>query len=487
MPESFFEENMHIAEQEWNKFISLIKEDLKALEAESRKLTSEIKNAERITRVSSHSHEDIDFLIAHKESYIRIDSSLSQKFATLEKVLKEIQNNENIKKAVSELEYSRERKATIDEEIDRLYDLVNDNVINIDKDIIARYSKKHGLNAEQEWILTCYPVFKLHQKMMHRIPKKSSPIVEEILEIDNELLKGTRNHKDYFDSLKNRYEEIKNASSALLNKYYDILQKMSQTESKYYKIYCSMTEDELKHQPFDEGYDEVIAKIAALKIFDAKTEIEILFQTIANENYENKYDIDFLAEYINEYELLLEKLKETDKKIVDSEEEEELQNSEDLRAFFSTDENMKALVPDFVKEDSHIGSLINIIDKAQGGHIQSKKGNIKELKADLDLKDLLGKTVFITINSKIIVSYVKVNSGTGINDGGILILTVSPLKPNTIKEETEKVVREHRDQILKQIAALEKGDLQEIENQRMIVDEFKRVHEESELNGRKPR
>ena len=62
-------------------------------------------------------------------------------------------------------------------------------------------------------------------------------------------------------------------------------------------------------------------------------------------------------------------------------------------------------------------------------------------------------------NNKIIVSYIKLNSTGGIsNDGGIMILTASLLNPNTIQDDTNRVIKEYREQIMRQITAIEKGD-----------------------------
>lgn len=525
MPESKFERDMLIVQQHWNNFISLIKQDLNDLYAEQRQVIVEIKRIERVTKILQHSQENVDFLLLHKESIIGLDNSLIQKFAILDafkkrdnlgnavavRTFNEILNSESVKNAIDQLNALREKRDALDEEIDKVVDLIRGAAF--DRDTIVKYSQKHGLGAEALTALALYPIFKSSKKLVPNnrkkteMPRQVTPTntteseiiqapseVEEVLETYSEVIEETPSYKEEFEAHRKRYDEIKNKGGLLLNKYYVILQSMTPAESQYYRIYCSMTADELKEQQFEGEYDEAMAKIVAIKLFDAKSEIENMIQTIHSANYSNKDDVEFFGEYVTEYQSLLDKLKEIDKKIVDTRKGAE--EWEDPKVFFLTDNAMQPFIPDSIKQKGYQGSLVNIIQKAQEGHIQKKKGsNIMPLKVSKKFKDEVGRTVFAVRNYKIIVSYIKLNSGTGLNDGGIMILTASLLNPNTIQEDTDKVIRENREQIIRQLAAIERGDPQQIGLQTMIREELtqqaqqtqasEETLEEGELNGRK--
>jgi len=523
MLESKFERDMIIVQQHWNNFISLIKQDLNDLYAEQRKVIVEIKRIERVAKVLQHSQEKVDFLLLHKESIVEIDNSLIQKFAILDafkrrnnlgnavavRTFNEILNSESIKKAIEQLEPLREKRDILAYEIDRVVDLIRGTAF--DRDTIVKYSQRHGLSAKTLTALTLYPIFKSSKKSVPNNRKKTEiPIqasltnttenevvqthseVEEILEIYNDVIEETPSYKEEFEAHKKRYDEIKNRDSLLLNKYYEILYSMAPVESQYYRIYCSMTFDELKEQQFEGEYDEVMAKIVAIKLFDAKNEIENMIQSIQNTNYSNKDDIEFFGEYVTEYQSLLDKLKEIDKKIVDT--RKSVEEWEESKVFFLTDSAMQPFIPDSIKQKGYQGSLRNIIQKAQEGYIQNKKSsNIMPLKVNKKFKDEVGRTVFAVRNFKIIVSYIKLNSGTGLNDGGIMILTASLLNPNTIQEDTDKVIGKNRGQIIRQLQAIEKGDPRQIALQAMIREELtqaltkEETLEEGESNGRKTR
>ena len=520
MPESKFERDMLIVQQHWNNFISLIKQDLNDLYAEQRQLVVEIKRIERVTKILQHSQENVDFLLLHKESIIGLDSSLTQKFAILDafkkrdnlgnavavRTFNEILNSESVKKAIDQLNALREKRDALDDEIDKVVDLIRGTAF--DRDTIVKYSQKHGLGAEALTALALYPIFKSSKKIVpnnHKkteLPRQVTPSnttenqvvetpseVEEVLET-SEVIEETPSYKEEFDASKNKYEEIKNRNGLLLNKYYVILQGMTPAESQYYRVYCSMTADELSQQKFEGEYDEAMAKIVAFRLFDAKNEIETYIKTISNSNYSNKEDIEFFGEYVNEFQSLIDKLKELDKKITDSRKGAE--EFEDPKVFFLTDRNMQPFIPEFIREKGYQGSLINIIQKAQNGSLQKKKGrNITQLKVSKKYKGDVGRTVFAVNNYKIIVSFIKLNSGAGLDDEGILILTASLLNPNTIQEDTDKVIRENREQIMRQLAAIERGDPQQLGLQAMIREELTKAQAseetmgEGELNGRK--
>ena len=516
MPESKYERDMIIVRKHWNNFISRIKQDLSNLYVEHRQLVSMIKRIERVSIILQHSHDNMDFLLFHKESIIALDKSLSQKIAILDafkkrnnlsnavavRTFNEILNSESIKRTIDELDSLRKKRDMLDEEIDKVEDLIHGAVF--DRNVIVKYSKKYSLSEEELTALNLYAMFKSSKKQIQGNPKKTEPLIQEVSTnnvsndeeepvydvTDQQTAEETLNYKEEFEGHKKRYEEIKNKSNLLLSKYYVILQDMTPTESQYYKIYCSMTDEELKEQSFKGEYDEAKSKIVAIKLFDAKSEIEKMLQSIPNSNYINKDDVEFFGEYITEFISLADKLKEIDKKITSK--KKETAEIEDSKVFFLTDRKTQPFIPDIIKKSGYQGSLVNIIEKAQEGHIQKKKGsNIMPLKVSKKFKDEVGRAVFAVRNNKIIVSYIKLNSGTGLNDGGIMILTASLLNPNTIQEDTDKVIRENREQIIRQLGAIEKGDPQQIGLQETIREELTRSQikeqtlEEGGLNGRK--
>lgn len=510
MPESNFERNMIIVEQHWNSFISFIKTDINELSRKLRHVIVEIKKIERVTKLLQHSQNNIEFLLLHKESIINMDSSLTQKFAILEafkkrdnlsnavalRTFNEILNNENVRSTVEKLNSLKEKRDLLDEEIYKLSDLVRGTAYY--KDEIIKYSEKHGLTPDTLTALLLYPILKSAEKIVPRQNRRSrnestTSLNNDIIQDSNVVIENRNNeveevvsYKVEFDKQKVRYDDIKHKSNDLLRKYYMILHDMKPIESQYYRAFCSMTDDELNNQEFKGEYEEAVANIIAIKLFDAKNEIENIIQKICNNNYSNKDDIDYLEEYINELELLIAELQKVDKTIVEN--TKEIEKLDDSKVFFLADENGHTFIPENIKGKS----LTSIINKAQEGYIQNKRGcDVKELKpSKFFKKECGGRTVFIVSNNKIIVSYIKINSGQGSNDCGIVILTATLSTPNTIGEDTKKVVKGNKERIESQIIAIENGDLKQMKLQANIRKEFmqsqvsKDVLREGESNGR---
>ncbi len=487
----------------WNNFVSLIRGDIRELKQEQRKISLEIKKIERLKSVLEYSKNDVEMLLLHKTSITEVDPTLTQKFQILEafqkrnnldnavaiKTIKDILENKTINEKLRELNTLLDKKLTLEEETDKIIELVKG--ISYDLELIDILCKKHNLDPQVHTSLLIYPTIKSAQRKVANIRKK-----EEISQKQNDNNKEDsikqevkeditiiHSYEEEFLKQKNRYEEIKENGNELINKYYNILTEMTNEENQCYRAYCyikeEMQEDEIKTQ-FKEKHETALAKITAIKLFDDKAEIEKLLKEIEINNYSNKDDIDFLEEYINEYELALKKLKELDEKIIDQAKEKEL--LEKSKVFFLTDENDDILIPENIRDGK---SLINIIKKGDGGYIQKKQNsNIMPLKIkNKSFEKNCGRSILAVRNYKIIVSYIKLNSSTGkSNDGGILILTASLLNDNKIEENTQHIIDKYEDKIIKQIEELEMENPQQIELQDRIRTE---IIKEGESHGRK--
>ncbi len=516
MASAKYERDMPIIQQHWNNFISLVKQDLNDAYIEQRSVVVEIKRLERISKILQHSKDNIEFLLLHKESILSLDSSLAQKFSILEafkninnlgnavaiRTSKEILESEAVKHSIDLINELVERRESLQTLIDATNDLIYG--VSYSKELIDKFCEKHQLGGVARQAIAFYPIIKTLKKEKSIKKQQEVQITKEVSnnqdnheEHDVETLDTTSQvedkptYKEDFDKYKEQYDKIKEQTNTLLNKYYVLLSEMTPTETQYYRIYCSLTEEELKSEDLsqvEEEYDEAAARIAAIKLFDAKTEIEKMIKELAITDFSDKDEIEFFGAYVEEYELLSTKLKELDGKIAKI---EGGKNQGNPKVFFLTDRTMNPIIPEIIKERGFQGSLITILEKAQAGFIQQKKGsNIMPLKVhDKKFKDDCKRTVFSVRNSKVIVSYIKLNSNTGIsNDGGIMILTASLLNPNTIQEDTDRVIKEYRDQIIRQMSAIEKGDPQQLGLQSMIREEIVKQGEpvmgEGEINGR---
>ncbi len=493
---------MPIIQQHWNNFISLVRQDLNDLYAEERSVVVEIRKLERISKILKHSEDDIEFLLLHKGSILSLDSSLVQKFSILEafkninnltnavaiRTYKEILESEKIKSLVDSINELDKKRESLQALIYATRNLIYG--VEYSEELIYEICEKHKLGDAARNAIAFYPVIKtlknerikktrrvqVSEETSHEQEQKKEQTELEILDINLPVVEEIPTYKDEFDKYQEQYDKIKEQMNPLLNKYYVLLNGMAPTEMQYYRIYCSLTKDELKDADLsqvDEAYDEVVARITAIKLFDAKTEIDKMIAKLTATDFSDKDDIEFLGAYVEEYELLSIKLKELDNKLARTEEEGKIQ--EDQKVFFLIDKTMNPIIPESIKERGFQNSLIRILKKAQAGFIQQKKGsNIMPLKInDKKFKTDCGRTVFAVRNSKIIVSYIKLNSNSGLsNDGGIMILTASLLNPNTIQEDTDRVIKDYCDQIIRQMSAIEQGDPQQLGLQSMILEEI---------------
>ena len=493
MSDGKFDSDIAIIKQYWNSFISLLKDNLKELEVERKNIYLELKMLDHARLIINHSKDNIVFLLSKKEQIIKLDESLSKKITILEafkkrnnldngvaiKIVDEIMSSPSIKNINIRLSELEKKLDEIDDELNEIYDLIDDVAFNIE--IVGKYAKKFGLKDKALISVLSYAVFKTSKKEKISNYKKTKKTIESKEESVDVVVP---NYEDQFEILKKQYEDIIDYNNELLNKYYSILKNMTLTEREYYKAYSLLSDKDLKDQNFEENYNEAMAKIITIKLFDAKDEVKNIMQNISLNDAEQ---IEYLEEYVKEFLSFVDKLKKIDEKI----EKEKKRNHvvEDLKVFFLLDESSRPFISSEIREKGYEASLLNIIQKGQEGHIQQKKGsNIMPLRVNKKFKSESGKTVLAVRNYKIVVSYIKLNSGTGLNDGGIMILAASLLHPNTIQEDTDKIIKAHKNQIIKQINLLEKGEPQQLALQTVVRNEIMKEinsgEKENKSNGR---
>ena len=441
----------------------------------------DIRKYERLNRIIKHSNMDPSYLLLHKESVLALIPSLEKNISILEafkelnnldnavaiRVYNHIINNDNFKNVDNLLDNLYERRDLLQDKIDQLLNIISGRDNN--KDVILEYLDRHHIGAKARIAVFSYPILKAFSKRQYkkRVEHKGAkeenpqPLTEETLP----------NYKENFDEHKKTYESLKESINALLNKYYVIINDMTPLESQYYRIYCSLSEEELKDTPLtnvNEEYDGALARIYAIRLFDAKDEIDKIMQEIAFKNYSDLEEIEYLGLYIDEFREYCSNLRKYDERLnVDG----SLNNIPSSKVFFLVDNTLSPMLPDIAMEKGYIGSLMSIMEKAEAGFIQQKRGsNIMPLRvSDERFKDEVKRTVFAVRNNKLIVSYIKLNSDSGIsNDGGIMILTASLLHPNTIQDDTDHLIRTYCDQIIRQIDAIEKGDTQQLGLQAIV-------------------
>lgn len=492
MAESKYESDMLIVKKYWNNFISLIKGDINKLHSELRSIDIEIKKSERLSRILQNGQNNIEYLLSHKDYVLAIDASLSKKFDILNafselnglenavaiRTLNEILCNEKLKRVVDELDTLIDERDSIYEEIDKLSDLVRG--VSFDKEIIIKYANEHNLNDQELVGVLLYPIYKSAKRANSNSKKKKESLDQnekESLDIsEQESLPSLTtevdisNYEEYFDNVSNRYDVLKESSKLIIDKYYGILQSITPQEKQFYTEYNSITEEEFKSQKFHGKYDEAVSKIYAIKLFEIKDVIERTINMIASKSHIEKDDVDYLNECLDEYESIVNNIKEIEEK--NKKYNGKLDEIEESKVFFLTDKKSEPFIPDSVRDCQ--SNLISIIEKANEESIQDgvESKIIPLEKIDKRFKKEVNRTVFSVRNNEIIVSYIILNSDTELTNGGIIILTASLLNPNTILDDTNRVIKENREQLVRQIEAIERGDPQQLGLQATIRDEI---------------
>ena len=497
MPESKLENNMQIVQQNWNKFISLLKKDLKDLYKRQRELNVLIKKYSTLKDILEKSKDNIDIIFNCKNIILSIDPSLKRTFEVLEafknmtnlnnavaiRTYNEILHSTDINNAIDLLDQLENNKEVLDREIEKVQDIIQGAAY--DKETILRYCDELGIGIEEQTTILMYPIIKSARKLVpsyrkrdkvgdsnkssddvpteSKEPEQIDTVVHDTINLDKT---SEANDKEQFEKLKDEYESIKSENNQLFSKYYEILNSMKPDEKDSYKVYSTLPLDALSNILFEHEYDEAMAKVIAIKLFDKKEEIENFLKSLSDEGNINYKDAaELLKMPLDEFKPIVDRLKALDKKIETSKKGEEITTPS--RVYFLTDDNNIPLIPELFRDGEYHGSLLNVIKKAQEGFVQSKRGcDVRELKPSAFLKREYGRTVFMLTSNGIAVSYVKLNS----TNGAIAIITASLLRPNTIGEDTKRIIKDYKELILSQLEELENGNEKQIENQNKIME-----------------
>ncbi len=497
MPSSKLEKDLPMIEQHWNSFLSYVKQDLRNCRREHTDVVISLREIERTKKIVEYSKKDIRFLISHKESILKVANGLEQKIAILEafykrsnldnaialRTFQEVLGAEELQQVLDKTSFLKEKEGLLSESIERLHQLVNNELFN--KSFILELCNKHKVPENVQISVLLYPIVKTLKKdpvlkKETAADKKNLPEeeIQSVVVIPTNGVKKEEisvvNFEEDYAQLKNHYEQFKDVTNPLLNQYYQILNEMKTTEFQYYKAFCSLPEEERQsalETNEDQVYKEAMSKILAIQIFDIKSELEELLQTIPHHDFLDKTEIELLEEYVREFESLCKKLAVVDKEIADI--RKEILETDNSKVFFLTDADKKPFFPDIIQKKGYQTGFFNIVQKAQEGLLQNKqRANIMPLEIhDKEFREKCDRTVFSVRNNKVIVSYIKLHTENDLhNDGGIMILTACPINPNTIQENTEKVIRENAEKIVQEIELIEKGDPQEMDAQTLLRD-----------------
>ena len=472
MPSAKFEKDLPVIKQHWLNFISLVKQDLDNNLEKQNDIIMQIKNLERVNKILEHKGNDIEFLLLHKESILELDGSLERKLSILERfksfknldnavairTFKEVLASDKVKNCSNLKEQLEEERKVLQATQDDYQNLILEE--SFKPALISELCAKHKLGAMACNAILMYPIIKTLKKEDKKKETKDEWQVE--VEFLDDFKEESKNYKEDFDKHNAYYEQVKEQIKDLINKYYVIINSMTPYEIEFYRTYTSLT-NELLQEEIKDQYETVVARIYALKLFDAKEEIDKIINNLVASNYANKEDIDYMLAYVNEFAYLGSKLREYNNKIAQTEEELNMANQE--KVFFLTDRIMNPIIPEEILKN---GFLRDLLITLENGNNDLNKNNIKQLKIyDKKFKDNCGKPVLAIRDDKIIASYIKLKA-----DDKIMILAASLLNPNTIQADTNQVIKEYRDQIIRQMSAIEKDDPQQLGIQLMIRDEI---------------
>ena len=516
--------------KQWENFVQLIYQDLRDLLDQQRKNRIEIRKLERVEKVIQHSKNNIEFLILHKETLLSLDPSLEKSFKILEafkgrnnldnavaiRTYKGIVSSPAISNAKSTLISLKGSRDVLDESIDKIKDLITGTAY--DKETISKLCRKNGLSEEQIKAILIYPLLKTSRKekpkkveVKRKTPEKNvkevkleKPVVkmentkveekaEEITKVIEEEVKEERkladeSYEDFYKEIKSKYNYLNNKRRHLINKYFVAVNNMSETLKRSYVKYLTMESSELEGQTEEEFANREIkekANIAAIKLFDMRKKINGLIDAIEESKYRDVESIDILEKSVRSFEIMVDELKVLDKEVQKEEAEKEIKDNTNV--FFATSRMGEHFIPDFIKSQGNEKSLVGVIRKGQKGLNEEKNERISRLKIyDKKYKEECGNNIYAITNYSVVVSYIRIKANVnGEEKDAILILTAAPVDPNTIQEDTKKILKENRDFIIRQIKAIEKGDVQEIGLQLSLLDEMMKEYDTSKKEGSK--
>lgn len=492
MAESKFDKDMELLQEKWKNFISLLRINSKEISTERMELEKSIIRIEKLKDLLEKATNDPNVLISHKPFFIGFDSSLEQKFRILEafksrnnlnnavalRTAREIATNDEIRKALRSLNSSKDYSFTLDEEWKKLNGLIEGT--EYDRETIVKYARRNNYSTEDIELLEWYPVFKTAKKEKISKKEKETEIIE-VKEPDN---------KEVFKNHLTKFQQVIGNHKDLLDKYSAVFEKMSPTTREVYKSYSDM--EPLEYQPenadfaFKSHYLEVIAKVIALKVFKKKSQIENTIVEIENDNYQDSDKINHLSSLINYLEFLVDELETTNEKVGDFNQRKD-EFLEDQSVYFFTDSNCEPLISEDIAENGYTKSLLGIINKANNDSLSKK--NITVLNLNNRAQKAIGREVYAIRNYNVIASFVKLDT----DDNEIMLITTSLADPNTILEDTNKIIRKYSDQIEWQMASIARKDPTQLNIQSRILEELvpkentEILGEESDIDGIKTR
>ena len=516
--------------RKWEEFIRLIHKDKDDLIRQKSEIDEDIKKNKRAESAIKNSKNNIKILIDHKKSIIDIDSTLETQFKILEsfrdrdnldnavaiKIYKSIVSSPTLAKVPSTLISLKGSRDTLEESIDKLEDIISGTIY--EEETISKLCRKHGFTEEEIGYIVLYPLYRAKRKEVYKKPELKrktpeknvkeveleKPVVkmentkveekaEEITKVIEEEVKEERkladeSYEDFYNEIKSKYNYLNSKRRPLINKYFVAVNNMSETLKRSYIKYLTMESSELEGQTEEEFANREIkekANIAAIKLFDMRKKINGLIDAIEESKYRDVESIDILEKSVRSFEIMVDELKALDKEVQKEEAEEEIKDNTNV--FFATSRMGEHFIPDFIKAQGNEKSLVGVIRKGQKGLNEEKNERISRLKIyDKKYKEECGNNIYAITNYSVVVSYIRIKANVnGEEKDAILILTAAPIDPNTIQEDTKKILKENRDFIIRQIKAIEKGDVQEIGLQLSLLDEMMKEYDTSKKEGSK--
>lgn len=469
--------------ENYNLFLKALKEEVNQTRVKASKITIEIKKYERLKKVLTKK-DDINFLLEHKESVLKIARELEQQFLILNEFAKinnlsnpvalriyhEILANEKLQNLDEYLANLNKQRDEYQEYLLKLYNIGSEAGYDlfVVKDLCVKYQSM-GIDFKQ----VMYHIFMTTARKERSMVKKDArkvetlPEKEEILELEEpQVIDNSYLYKDEFKECKENYGKMITEYNSLLAKFYDIKQSITSEEAQELENSKSIPLEELISGEFNEAK----ARIVAYRLFLEKEAIDEYMSVINASDFSDLDAIKLLKETMSDFERNLSVAKKIETLIRKEEEEEKIE--EEQKVFFFTLDNGYP----FIDEDVFVsGGLTPFFDKVQAGFIQqNKSNNITSIKnINKEFKDKSGKTIFSIRNHRIAVSYLKLNSLTGeAADGGILVLSACSTKNSKIQEATISIINNYGNQIINKIQRIESMNPEELAMQRELKDKY---------------
>ena len=307
---------------------------------------------------------------------------------------------------------------------------------------------------------------------------------EEILEEnDEEVLADNSENIPYYEIQKKRYSELDSTYGEISKRYFDILNKMQPIEIATYEIYSKLTDEEFKKiddSSVKSNYEEAEAKILSLKLIKLKKDIEDTINIVTGENFNDKDNIEFLEELINEYQNIGDKLIQVDKKVLEKNKNtHEVDNLSNV--YFLIDDTEKIVLPSEATEFLPIYSKMAKLEEVDN-IIKTAPFLVK------DVSDSLGRTPFARRINNSAISFVKIKANEDSTGNSILIIAAAPISRRgytAIQKETRRIVSQYGSEIKSQIDLIEGRNSEYLQLQEEIREGLRQLTPPIESGGRK--